>query len=100
MSISGFFKTTIVEFVDQHVASKTYERLYIKSINSIEDFDCCNICLVDFEEMERIKILECGHLKHFFHQKCLTNWMMIKTECPLCRHNYREKVKKMKRKTI
>ena len=43
----------------------------------------CPICLNDIEQNEEVFIFPCEHL---FHTNCALNWLKIKTECPLCRH--------------
>lgn len=41
---------------------------------------CCRIC---FQETihDDCMILRC---KHFFHEKCLWDWLYVKNECPIC----------------
>lgn len=41
----------------------------------------CSICLLEFEEGQEINIMKC---KHFFHKRCIENWIKIKRKCPLC----------------
>lgn len=42
----------------------------------------CMICLVDFEEGERVGDLPCGHVFHV--EPCLKQWLQLKNHCPLC----------------
>ena len=35
--------------------------------------------------------LECDS-RHFFHRDCGTEWIKIKSTCPLCRQDFREKI--------
>ena len=42
----------------------------------------CSICIVDFENEEKISITNCNHI---FHTDCITEWGKYKTECPICR---------------
>lgn len=42
----------------------------------------CGICLLDFEETDRILQAPCEHI---FHEACLKEWLMIKLQCPTCR---------------
>lgn len=43
----------------------------------------CAICLVDFEENDRVLTLECNHI---FHESCAKEWLFKSTSsCPNCR---------------
>ncbi|GAA0186467.1 hypothetical protein Leryth_024792 [Lithospermum erythrorhizon] len=47
--------------------------------------DCdetCAICLCDYEENEKIGVLDCGHE---FHIECIKKWLLQKNICPMCR---------------
>ena len=46
----------------------------------------CNICLVDFEDGDMVKILQCLHT---YHQKCIDEWLAKKSVCPDCKFNLR-----------
>ena len=46
--------------------------------------DCeCSICLEKIKKGTEIYTLPCGH---YFHQKCLDEWVKYKSECPICRN--------------
>ena len=44
----------------------------------------CSICQNNFSEGEKISEIAC---KHFYHYKCIKEWVKIKDSCPLCRKN-------------
>ena len=44
--------------------------------------EVCSICLVEFSRHELVKELAC---QHCFHVMCLSQWFLVKTECPLCK---------------
>lgn len=46
--------------------------------------DKCSICLEEFEKQKEIYQLKCNH---YFHKKCLSEWMKFKNTCPLDRKN-------------
>jgi hypothetical protein len=52
--------------------------------------DCdqtCTICLEGIQRRQRISVTKCGH---YFHSKCLKNWLIKSCsapECPCCRMN-------------
>lgn len=49
-----------------------------------EDHDTCIICLCDFEETDRLRILPCSG-KHPFHKECIDKWLTKNDTCPQCR---------------
>ena len=53
------------------------------------DMPDCTICLVTFVPDDDIIAFECDP-KHYFHTKCGQDWLSVKTECPLCRHDFTE----------
>lgn len=42
----------------------------------------CSICLTDYTENDKVKILPC---KHHFHCTCVDEWFIIDDICPLCK---------------
>lgn len=48
----------------------------------LNDEDECSVCLEDFEENCKIRVLLC---KHVFHEKCIMSWIFKKQQCPVCR---------------
>jgi len=52
----------------------------------------CTICLDNFEDNEKIILLECNHN---FHKNCIEKWLKeYSYKCPLCRNESSEKVYK------
>lgn len=50
----------------------------------------CSICLENFKEQERIKLLPCGH---GFHSECIEPWIANhKDSCPICRQTVTDKL--------
>ncbi|XP_054807406.1 uncharacterized protein LOC129309740 isoform X1 [Prosopis cineraria] len=48
----------------------------------------CYICLVEYEEGDKIRVLPCNHE---FHMACVDKWLKeIHGICPLCRGNVSE----------
>lgn len=45
--------------------------------------ECCPICYLDTDA--NIVKTRCGH---YFHETCLTKWLMIKSNCPMCRTEF------------
>lgn len=44
----------------------------------------CTICLVDFIEGDKIKLLPCQHI---YHSNCIIEWLYKNSLCPLCKRN-------------
>ncbi|XP_010924393.1 probable E3 ubiquitin-protein ligase ZFP1 isoform X2 [Elaeis guineensis] len=44
--------------------------------------EACIICQVEYEEEERIGILDCGHN---YHADCIKQWLLVKNLCPICK---------------
>jgi len=42
----------------------------------------CIICMEEFIEKEKVKLLPCGHL---FHINCIKQWLMKEKNCPFCK---------------
>jgi len=51
-----------------------------------EEPEQCTVCLADFEEGDRVRILPC---RHVFHTACIDEWLGRDAHCPLCRHGLR-----------
>ena len=44
----------------------------------------CIICMENYKDTDEIAVLDCDQ-KHYFHAKCLEDWLHRKLECPLCK---------------
>lgn len=45
--------------------------------------ETCSICLDDLEDGQDVMILPC---RHGFHPDCISPWLKMHSECPICRH--------------
>ena len=43
---------------------------------------CCPVCICDYEENDRLRVLPCSHV---FHADCVDQWLAVNATCPLCR---------------
>jgi len=46
------------------------------------DNDRCPICLEDYNIGDTLNELICNH---FYHKKCINNWIISNNNCPICR---------------
>jgi len=52
------------------------------SYHSLDEEDECSICLDPKTSAESVSFEGCNHS---FHEKCIRDWLSIKSTCPLCR---------------
>lgn len=60
----------------------------MKEKDCLENVNSCSICLSSYVEGEELVVLPCDD-RHYFHSTCLRDWMKNKTDCPLCRVDFR-----------
>ena len=44
----------------------------------------CNICFEEYDANSKIVKLPCD-ARHFFHEKCIEEWLKQNNSCPLCK---------------
>ena len=54
-----------------------------------DENECCPICLVEYEEGDKLRVLPCGHS---MHQSCVDAWLQNNPSCPSCRYSLSELV--------
>lgn len=70
-------KKSIKEFI----RSNTNITKYKESVNGQKE---CIICLEEFKDNQNIRILQC---MHYFHKKCIDDWLNKSVNCPECQYN-------------
>lgn len=87
-------------FVKRNIPSKIYKSDKSESRNQTsnrevqetapplddpENGDVCSICLVPFQNREKISWSTNEHCTHTFHKSCIVKWLYQHDECPYCR---------------
>ena len=47
----------------------------------------CSICLEDFDLSNNSAVVKTTHCSHYYHEKCLKEWLVIRHTCPNCNVN-------------
>jgi len=69
------------EYQRRKNANWDYETRQLDEHNDISDESCC-ICYESYEAGNLITTLKCGH---YFHYKCIKEWLPVNNTCPFCR---------------
>jgi len=63
------------------IKKMTVEKSFKEGLFNKEDSTCA-ICLSEYEENEKIRILRC---EHHFHSECIIVWLKKNKVCPFCK---------------
>jgi hypothetical protein len=82
--INSFLNKKVNVVVDKNVLKKFRNRQYKFLSDKIKELNkTCTICLDDYEETSKVKVLPC---EHGFHTECITKWLTSENyKCPVCR---------------
>lgn len=70
-------------FQNQGLHESAIQAIPILKFKANSSFNDCSVCLYEFEEEERIRMLpSCFHA---FHIDCIDTWLQTHSNCPLCR---------------
>ena len=74
----------IVDLVRQNLKKMPVVRYEKERRNRFGDF--CVICMENFKENDKLRVLEC---QHTYHQKCIDTWLLRSSSlsCPLCKRD-------------
>ncbi|KAI3833187.1 hypothetical protein MKX03_027520 [Papaver bracteatum] len=67
------------EFISSHLKT----RAHITSADSMEEeTEICTVCQDGYENKDKVATLDC---KHEYHEDCITQWLLQKNVCPVCK---------------
>ena len=79
----------IINTIPEKIFSSSENRSETDGANDGDEQECCPICLNDYEDGDKLRVLPCGH---FMHQTCVDAWLQNNPSCPSCRHSLSELV--------
>jgi hypothetical protein len=66
-----------------YLTPEDVKTLPVVHYNSKMNTSTCIICLANFEDTSRLKILPCFH---YFHKDCIVAWLETSIHCPICQY--------------
>ncbi|PHU04156.1 E3 ubiquitin-protein ligase MBR1 [Capsicum chinense] len=84
----GTAKTGLLEeVIVSHLKTRSFSSVGIpcnleSAACSDHKIDFCVICQSDYKDQESVGTLDCGHE---YHAECITNWLIVKNNCPICK---------------
>ena len=88
-----------LELLRNTTTTEVYERPERSNEDDSDDEEnegLCSICQENYENGQIIRKI--NHCHHFYHQKCLDEWLEGNTKCPECQHDLRDGINRNNRR--
>ena len=89
LSLSLSLRQSLLQLEDVKVglSPELINRFPLRSVTStditnwsVSDQNTCVVCLMDYEEGDKVRTLPCFHI---FHQECIDRWLQENKTCPV-----------------
>ncbi|KAI3786609.1 hypothetical protein L1987_40418 [Smallanthus sonchifolius] len=70
-------------FILNHLKMRIFTSSNLGEVSSADqDLNFCTICQMDYNDKEKIGMLDCSHE---YHVDCIEKWLVVKNSCPVCK---------------
>ncbi|KAI3876851.1 hypothetical protein MKW92_039189 [Papaver armeniacum] len=83
------------EFISSHLKTRVHTT-YGDSMGE-EETEICTVCQDGYENKDKIATLDC---KHEYHQNCITQWLLQKNVCPVCKGQALKTMEESKKEVV
>ena len=59
------------------------DRIKVLALKSLAPPEKCTVCLEKYKPSDMVTCLPCSD-RHFYHNKCIEQWLLTSKKCPLC----------------
>ncbi|XP_023645379.1 E3 ubiquitin ligase BIG BROTHER-related isoform X2 [Capsella rubella] len=78
----GLSQEKISRLKTHKYGTKTKTRCWLRKKKFVADDSQCSICLVDYENGDKIMVLPCNHI---YHKDCISQWLKQNKVCCVCK---------------
>ncbi|KVI10484.1 Zinc finger, RING/FYVE/PHD-type [Cynara cardunculus var. scolymus] len=71
------------DFILGHLKTRIFTSFHSEDGSSADqELNFCTICQMDYNDQEKIGMLDCSHE---YHVDCIKKWLAVKNSCPVCK---------------